>query len=112
MSDMGPSSSLVLGDLNVLSEAVRSCDIVLGSDRLSLLGKVEWNSQIRGAMIERLPATSISVVAKEDRSIAGEVASFRLSDEERSEISLVKSQCFDSNGAPLEGELVSLELND
>lgn len=111
MMDMG-MTDVQLGELNILNGEVRSCDIILSSDDLSLRGKVEFSDQVRGALTERLPVTAISIVARQDRSIAGEIISFSVTADQRSRISLSESRCFDSNGNPVDGDVVSLNLGE
>jgi hypothetical protein len=109
MDDANMPSPAASGDLNVLSGDIRSCDIVLTSDTLSLVGRVQFKENVQGVVQERLPKTALAFIAKSNESITGEIATLTLSDSEWSQVSLARSVCYDQLGQVVEGDVISLK---
>jgi hypothetical protein len=93
--------------INVINGAVRACDLLFRAPG-DEVPTVEFGSTVRGESVPKAPLLGVSFVAREDVSLEGQELG-RLAFTQPGQVGeLVSASCFDSAGAPIEGDVVRI----
>lgn len=93
--------------IHVVNGNVRACDLVFRTSGEEV-PSVSFGGAVIGQHVPKAPNLGVSFVAKDDKSLEGQELGRLVFRGAVAPAELISASCFDSAGAPIEGDVVSL----
>ena len=93
--------------INVINGDVRACDLLLEAPG-DEVPSITFGSAVQGEFVPKAPRVGVSFVANADASLEGQELGRIVFTQPGQAATLVSSTCFDSTGAPIDGDVVRL----